>query len=186
MTGAISESVEVSLSMESVSSESPSSATTSRANPSVTSFQDALRLLGLLEQLGNLRERGDFDAQLLVEQQGQFVDQVEVPRIRQGDVERAVLRVQRHEVVAEHQIHRNGAEKIVIDPRFPQIRYTRSGSARQSPVPVAAPPRAPLILSLSVVAIHFNSFLIEIVSAREDRQVQARSIQMPQSRPSRS
>ena len=108
-------------------------------------FQHALRLLGLLQQLGNLRERGDFDAQLLVQQQGQFVDQVEVPRIGQGDVERAVLRVQRHEVVAEHQVHGDGAEEIVVDARFPQIHDTRSGSARQWPAPAAAPPRVPLI-----------------------------------------
>ncbi len=31
-------------------------------------FEDALRLLGLLEQVGNLREGGDFDAQLLAQQ----------------------------------------------------------------------------------------------------------------------
>ena len=56
-------------------------------------FENALRLLGLLEQVGDLRERGDLDAQLLVQQQRQFVDQVQVARIGEGDVERAVLRV---------------------------------------------------------------------------------------------
>src|ERR1035437_9132754 len=84
-------------------------------------LQHALRLLGLLEQFRNLREGGDFDAQLLVEQEGQFIDQVEIARIGEGDIERAVLRVQRHEIVAEHEIHGDGAEEIVIDARFPQI-----------------------------------------------------------------
>ena len=84
-------------------------------------LEDALRLLGLLEELGNLREGGDFDAQLLVEQQRQFVDQVEIPRIGEGDIEGSVLRVQGHEVVTEHQVHGDGAEEIVIDAGFAQI-----------------------------------------------------------------
>ena len=55
-------------------------------------FEHALRLLGFLEQVGNLRERGDLDAQLLLQQDGQLVDQVEVARIGQRDVQVPVLR----------------------------------------------------------------------------------------------
>src|ERR1039458_7339939 len=82
-------------------------------------LQHALRLFRLLEQFGDLREGGHLHTQFLVEQQRQFIDQVEIPRIGEGDIQRAVLRVQRHEVVAEHQIHGNGAEQVVIDAGFP-------------------------------------------------------------------
>ena len=46
---------------------------------------------------------------------------VEVPRIGEGDFEGSVLRVQGHEIVAEHEIHGDGAEEIVIDGAFAQI-----------------------------------------------------------------
>ena len=69
-------------------------------------FQNALRLLGLLQQIGDLRSGGHLHPQLLVQQQAQFVDRVEIARIGQRDFERSVLRPQRHEVVAEHQVHR--------------------------------------------------------------------------------
>ena len=84
-------------------------------------FQYALRLLGLLEHLGDLRECGDLDPQFLLQQQGQFVDQVEVAGIGEGDIQCAVLRVHGHEVVAEHQVHGNGAEQLVVDGSFPQV-----------------------------------------------------------------
>ena len=84
-------------------------------------FQNALGLLGLLEQVGNLGQRGDLDAQLLVKQQRQLVDHVQVAGVGQGDVERAVLRAQGHEVVAEHQVHRDGPEQIVVDGAFAQV-----------------------------------------------------------------
>jgi hypothetical protein len=43
-------------------------------------FQDALGLLGFLEQIGDLGEGGDLDAQLLLKQDGELVDDVEVAR----------------------------------------------------------------------------------------------------------
>ena len=39
-------------------------------------FEHALGLFGLLQQVGNLGKRGDLDPQLLVQQQGQLVDQL--------------------------------------------------------------------------------------------------------------
>ncbi len=50
-------------------------------------FEHALRLLGLLEQVGDLRERSHPDTQLLPQQDREFVNQVEIPRIRQRDFE---------------------------------------------------------------------------------------------------
>ena len=81
-------------------------------------IENALRLLGLFEQVGDLRERRHFDVQLLIDEDGEFVNKVEVSRIGEGNVERAVARLQRHKVVAEHQIHWHGAEKVVVDAHF--------------------------------------------------------------------
>ena len=55
-------------------------------------FEDALGLLGLLEEVGDLGGGGDFDAQLFVEQEAEFVDGVEVARVGEGDFEGSVLR----------------------------------------------------------------------------------------------
>ena len=57
----------------------------------------------------------------LLQQHGQLVDQVEIARIGQGDFERPVVGLHRHEVVAEHQVDRNGAEQVVIDADFAQV-----------------------------------------------------------------
>jgi hypothetical protein len=43
--------------------------------------QHALRLLGLLQQVGDLRERRDLDPQLLAQQYRQLVDETEVARV---------------------------------------------------------------------------------------------------------
>ena len=93
MTGAMSVSAAVSLSMESVSSGRLLFADHVEREAFGDFFQHALRLLGLLEQLGDLRKRGDLDPQLLVQQQRQLVDQVQVPRIGKRDIQRSVLRL---------------------------------------------------------------------------------------------
>ena len=84
-------------------------------------FENPLGLLGLLEQVGDLRERGDLDLQLLLEQHGQLVDQVQIAGVGERDVERAVLGVDRYEVVPEHQVDRNGVEQVVIDADFAEV-----------------------------------------------------------------
>ena len=53
-------------------------------------FEDALRLLGFLEEIGDLGGGGDFDAEFFVQQQAQFVDRVEVARVGEGDFEGSV------------------------------------------------------------------------------------------------
>src|ERR1700722_10708937 len=59
--------------------------------------------------------------QLLLQQNSQLIDQVEVARVRQRDVQVPVLRIDGHEVVPEHQVHRDRMEQIVIDADFAQI-----------------------------------------------------------------
>ena len=86
MTGAMSLSA-VSLSMESVSSGFSSSPTHVEREAFGDFFEHALRLLGLLEQVRDLRKRRDLDAQLLVQQHRQLVDQVEIAGIGERDLE---------------------------------------------------------------------------------------------------
>ena len=78
-------------------------------------FEHALGLLGLLEQVRDLRKRGDLDAQFLAEQHRQLIDQAQVARIGERDFKRTVMRLNGHEVIAEHQVDRNGVEQVVID-----------------------------------------------------------------------
>ena len=53
-------------------------------------FQHALRLFGFLEQVGNLRKGGDLDLELFLQQHGKLVDQVEIARVGERDVQMAV------------------------------------------------------------------------------------------------
>ena len=78
-------------------------------------LEDALGLLGALEDVADLLCGGHLDGQLLSEQQGKFVAEQYQAGIRDGDGERIVLHFERNEVVAEHQVRGNGAEKFGID-----------------------------------------------------------------------
>ncbi len=84
-------------------------------------FEDALRLLGFLEEVGNLGGGRHLDAEFLVQQQAEFVDRVEVARVGEGDFEGSVLRLEGHEVVTEHQVDGNGAEKVVLDGAVAEV-----------------------------------------------------------------
>ncbi len=86
--------------------------------------EHALRLLGLLEQVGDLRERGDAGDQALAEQAGDLVEHHELRRVGDGDGEAAFGLLQRHEVVAEHHVHGDGLEELVLDLKF--FRSTNS------------------------------------------------------------
>ena len=78
-------------------------------------FENALRLLGFLQQIVDLRQRRDVDAQLLAQQQGDFVQFRELPRVGDGDFQRAVPLHHGHEVVAEHQIDGDRPEQVAVD-----------------------------------------------------------------------
>ena len=84
-------------------------------------FEDALGLLGLLEEVGDLGGGGDFDAELLVEEEAEFVDGVEVAGIGEGDFEGSVLRLEGHEVVTEHEVDGDGAEEVVLDGAVAEV-----------------------------------------------------------------
>ena len=84
-------------------------------------FEDALGLLGLLEEVADLGGSGDFDAQLFVEQEAQLVDHVEVARVGEGDIKGAVDGAERYEVVPEHEVNGDAAEEVVVDGAFAEV-----------------------------------------------------------------
>ena len=96
-------------------------------------FEDALRLLGLLEQVGDLGGGGDLDAQFLVEQQAEFVDRVEVARIGEGDFEGSVLRLAGARSCSGTSGRRGWSGRGRDRWRRRAGRRIRSGSARRWP-----------------------------------------------------
>ena len=120
MTGAISLSAAASLSIESVSSAF-SSLTTSSAKPSVTSSSTRCDCSVFFSRSEICVSVATLTRSFFLSSDRQLVDQVQIARIGERDLERSVLRVQRHEVVAEHQVDRDGVEQIVIDLAFAQI-----------------------------------------------------------------
>ena len=121
ITGAMSLSAAVSRSMERVSSALSSSATTSSAKPSVTSSSTRCDCSVFLSRSEICESVATLTLQLLLQQDGQLVDQVEVAGVGEGDLQGAVFGAQGHEVVAEHQVHRDGAEQLVVDVPLPQV-----------------------------------------------------------------
>ena len=78
-------------------------------------FQNALRLLGLLENVGDLLQRRNFGDDALLQQQADLVDHHQLAGIGDGNGQFAVGGFfQRHEVVAEHQLDRNLLEQLVM------------------------------------------------------------------------
>ena len=83
--------------------------------------EHALRLLGLLQQVGDLRERGDAGNDAVAEQAGDLVEHHQPRRIADGDDEHFLLLLDRHEVVAEHQFDRHGAQQVVLNFEILQV-----------------------------------------------------------------
>ncbi len=57
----------------------------------------------------------------MLQQDRQLVDQPQIARVGQGDFEGAVLRLNRHKIVPEHQVDRNGMEQVMIDADFAKV-----------------------------------------------------------------
>ena len=93
--------------------------------------QHALGLLGALQQIVDLRSGGDFDLQLLAQQERQFVGEVQLTGIGHGDHQSVFARFHRHEVVTEHQFGGNTAEKIRVNPLFAQVHEGAAIAFRQ-------------------------------------------------------
>ncbi len=95
-------------------------------------FQHALRLLRLLQDVADLRQAGDLGGDAPAQQQADLVDHHQLAGIGDGDHQPAVgLVLQRHEVVAEHQVHRDLAEQFVLDVEVLQVHKLATIALRQ-------------------------------------------------------
>ena len=95
-------------------------------------FQHALRLLALLQHVADLRQAGDSGDDAAAQQQADLVDHHQLAGIGNGDDQAAIgLVLQRHEVVAEHQVHFDLAEQIVLDVKVLQVHELAAIAPRQ-------------------------------------------------------
>ncbi len=83
--------------------------------------ENALRLLRLLQQVGDLRERGHAGDDALAEQAGDLVEHHELRGIADGDDQRVGPLLEGHEVVAEHQLDGHGAQQVVLNLEVLQV-----------------------------------------------------------------
>ena len=95
-------------------------------------IEHALRLLGALQQVADLRSGGDLDLQALAEQKRELVGELQLAGVRHGDHQRGIVRLERHEVVAEHQLGGNAAEKLRVDALLAQIHEGAAIALRQA------------------------------------------------------
>ncbi len=88
--------------------------------------QHALRLLGLLQDVGDFRQRGYPRQHPAVQQQADLVDHVELAGVAERNRQPSIFQLlQRHEVEAEHQLHRHLAEEFVLDPEPCSCTYSQ-------------------------------------------------------------
>ena len=95
--------------------------------------ENALGLLGALQEIADLGGRGDLQDQFLAQQQRQFVAEQNLARIGHCDHQGAALSLHRHKVESEHQLGGNAAKQLRIDPLFEQIDESAAVSFRQAP-----------------------------------------------------
>src|SRR5262249_12891755 len=85
-------------------------------------FQYALRLLTLFQDIADLRERCDAGDDTTAQVSADFVEQRQITGIGDGDDHAAVLGLlQRDEVVAEHEVHFDLAEQLMLDVEALQV-----------------------------------------------------------------
>jgi|GEM_PF-4533395 len=84
-------------------------------------IEDTLRLLVLLEQIGDLAQRGHAHHNARAQQPGNLVDDHQLRRIGNCNGEPALALFQRHEVVAEHHVHGHGLEELDLDFEVSEI-----------------------------------------------------------------
>jgi len=94
--------------------------------------EDALRLLGLLQQIGDLRKSGYADKDARPEQVRDLIEDHQAGRVAHSDDQHLALLFDGHEVVAEHQFHRDGAQQLVLDLEVLEIDELRAVTRRKS------------------------------------------------------
>ena len=127
--------VAVNLSMEMVSSfPASSSRITSSVNPSLASSSTRLDCSVFLQNVGDLLQRRNFGEDTLAEQQADLVDHHQLAGIGDRDGQAPVVRfIQGHEVIAEHQVHGDLFEQIVVQLEIAQIDEFATVAPRNIP-----------------------------------------------------
>ena len=120
-----------SLSIESVSSGFSSSPTTSSVKPSVTSSSTRCDCSVFFSRSEICDSVATLTCSFFFSSIDSSSIRFRLPRIGKRDFERSVLGVQRHEVVAEHQVDGDGVEQIVIDLAFAQVDKLAAVARRQ-------------------------------------------------------
>src|ERR1035438_8246141 len=93
-------------------------------------LQHALRLLGLFQDVADLGQAGYFGGDAPAQQQADLVDHHQLTGIGDSNHQPAIgLVLQRHEVVAEHQVDRNLAEQVVLNVKVLDRKSTRLNSS---------------------------------------------------------
>ena len=75
-------------------------------------IENSLRLFGMFQKVIDLRRGSDPDLEALTQMQGEFVDQLEMTGVGDGNGESGFVNFQGHEIVAEHQFRRNATDKF--------------------------------------------------------------------------
>ena len=97
-------------------------------------LEHALRLLGLLQDVGDLLERRNLGDDALLQQQADFVDHHQLAGIGNGDRQPPVLRfVERDKVIPEHQVDRNLLEQVMVELEVAQVDEFATVAARDIP-----------------------------------------------------
>jgi hypothetical protein len=94
--------------------------------------ENALRLLGALQEIADLGGGGNLEDEFLAQQERQFVAEQDLARIGHCNHQRAFLSLHRHKVEPEHQFGRNAPKKLRIDSLFEQIDESAAVALRQA------------------------------------------------------
>ena len=78
-------------------------------------IEDALRLLGFLQQVGDLRERGHTRQDARPQKPGNLIEHHQPRGVAYGDHQSVFLLFDGHEVVAEHQLYPHGGHQFVLN-----------------------------------------------------------------------
>ena len=103
------------------SSLSSSSPTTCSVKPFGGLVEDALGLLGALQEIVNLGSGGDFDLEALIQEKRELVGLLQLAGVGDGYDEGAVVTFERDKFVAKHHLRGDAAEKFGVDALFAEI-----------------------------------------------------------------
>uniref|UniRef100_E6QI37 Uncharacterized protein n=1 Tax=mine drainage metagenome TaxID=410659 RepID=E6QI37_9ZZZZ len=94
-------------------------------------IENALGLFRFLEQVGDLRERGDARLDAAAEEAGNLVEDHEFRWVADGDDENVVALFEWDEVIAKHQLDGNGAQEVVLDFEVLEVGKLGAVAARE-------------------------------------------------------